>query len=190
MKFSVCNQTYPELTGQPFNFDNLWDYTKKINATCPWDKRLFGISGGHFDINSPLLTNDAAERFVGSGWLPYPFLDIFNRISTWKYPELQLIVMFPRPPLGFSVELMVFTHLLGDPIDTIDNLHLKLYNCQLIAEWWQVRAKHVFSEDSDQAWKALGIITDAYAEWGREVDAREMLYVQLFLRPRITLTLC
>ena len=176
MLIPICNRTFPVLTGQHFNFQTSWEYTENINATCQWDTRLFGISTGQFDVNSPLLTYEAAKQFVGTAWDPYPFIDVWNRITTWKTPELQLVVMFPRPPLGFCVELMVLTHLLGDPINTIDNLHLTLSNCQRTAEYWKRESKGIFGDDGDEGWKALGIIEATYAEWARDAEAREVLY--------------
>ena len=178
MLMSRCNRTFQVLTDQNFNFQAAWQYTKDVNATCPWDPRLFGVSSCQFDINSPLLTYDATKQFVGAAWSAYPFIDVWNRITTWKTPELQLVVMFPRPPLSFSVELMVITHFLGDPIDTIQHLHLTLYNCQRTADFWKPKAQEIFGEDNDEGWKALGIIEATYAEWAREMDAREVLYMK------------
>ena len=98
-----------------------------------------------------------------------------------KFPLLQLVASFPRPPLSFKVESLVILHLLGDPIDTIKNLLLKLATCQQMAQYWRSECEALLldpTEDNqdheldlkDRNWKALTLVTDAYGEW-HETDA-------------------
>ena len=62
---------------------------------------------------------------------------IWVRLTTWKFPLLQLVAQFARPPLGFAEEAFTMAHLLGDPIDTINNLLQKLSDCQRRAQRWR-----------------------------------------------------
>ena len=63
---------------------------------------------------------------------------IWVRLTTWKFPLLQLVAQFARPPLGFAEEAFTMAHLLGDPIDTINNLLQKLSSCQRRARIWKI----------------------------------------------------
>ena len=110
------------------------------------------------------------------------------RHSFRKFPLLQLVVSFPRPPLSFRVECLVVLHLLGDPIDTVKNLWLKMSFCQQIAESWKyVCGRHLdnhidrdHKEDlEDRDWKALAIVTDAYGEWNEDTSVQHILYTAL-----------
>ena len=98
---------------------------------------------------------------------------------------------FPRPPLSFKIETLVILHLLGDPVDTLKHLQIKLSACQKTAEEWQrdLQGRRQFEDEDegededefDRAWKALSLITDAYEEWGKGQEAKsclkELLYV-------------
>ena len=77
---------------------------------------------------------------------------------------------------------MVILHLLGDPIDTIKNLTLKISTCQTMALYWKEskmvpemtaeRNGEGVWEDRDRNWKALAIITEAYGEWNEDSSAQ------------------
>lgn len=96
-------------------------------------------------------------------------------IDEQKFPLLQLVASFPRPPLSLSVESLVILHLIGDPVDTIQNLLLKLAICQQMAQYWRSECEVLLqdpTEDNqdheldlkDRNWKALTLVTDAYGE--------------------------
>ena len=113
-------------------------------------------------------------------------------MTLWKFPLLQLIAVLPRPPLSFSNEAFVLAHLLGNPIGTLKSLLLKIASCQTRAEFWADRLggdlSHLIEGDEDKRtketkrkWKALGIIVDAYDEWGYEKGGR----AQSFLYERL-----
>ena len=79
---------------------------------------------------------------------------------TWKAPLAQLIFLFPRPPLGASVEIFTILHLMGDSIDTIASLLYTLEVCQR-------RAKPLRKQGMPDAdWKALALVMAAYEEIG------------------------
>ena len=102
--------------------------------------------------------------------------DIWTRLTTWKFPLLQLVASFPRPPLSFWVEFFVILHLLGDPINTMKNLLVKMLKCQEIAEYWRNECEMLLEkppgEDEDRDWKALALLTDAYGEWSKDDEAK------------------
>ena len=85
---------------------------------------------------------------------------------------------------------MVILHLLGDPIDTMRNLLLKMSSCQNTAQYWKTQCETLLSDDADgdkgssdrsldSDWKSLAIVTDAYEEWGEGSSARAVLYETL-----------
>ena len=120
----------------------------------------------------------------------FPFEQCQFRDRLRKFPLLQLVVSFPRPPLSFRVECLVILHLLGDPIDTIKNLWLKMSVCQEIADFWKLKCgippdRHMDHDEDheqdleDRDWKALTIVTDAYGEWSEDTSAQHILHAAL-----------
>lgn len=61
----------------------------------------------------------------------------FARLTIWKVPLLQLISLFPRPPLDFWTEVFVLVHLVGDPIGKIRSLIIKISKCQVMTKEWR-----------------------------------------------------
>lgn len=145
-----------------------------------------------------MLTEASCLLFTHKkSWTSYPAADIWARLTTWKFPLLQLIAVFPRPPFTLLAEFFVLVHLLGDPISTINNLLLKVASCQARAEFWEGMFSggvvmrhltrpplHLASEELDPIgllpsrppkqtpegmWKALAAIVDSYYEWGSAV---------------------
>ena len=165
-----------------FQFTNLWNYTQKIQAACANDSRLLLADKAFATADNASLTQKACTSIAGSDWTRYTTPDIWNRLTTWKFPLLQLIASFPRPPLNITVELFVILHLLGDPVDTMENLLSKMSTCDLIANHWKrVCNRHPEPQlesgiDKDRSWKALAIITDAYGEWGESGSAKNALH--------------
>jgi hypothetical protein len=125
-----CANPYPNCTNPAsFQFPSLWIITQAI-ASCPNDSRLFN--------GLPMLTDASCRLFTHKkSWTPYFAADIWARLTTWKFPLLQLVAVFPRPPLTLLVEFFVLVHLLGDPISTINNLLLKMASCQARALFWK-----------------------------------------------------
>ena len=157
-----------------FDFPSLWDYTQHIQEACANDTRLFLSKGEPATRQNAGLTQAACVAIAGSDWHKYPAVDIWTRLTTWKFPLVQLIAAFPRPPLSLGVELFVVFHLLGDPIDTIKSLLLKLSNCQYWVHHWIERDRGN-KVDSERHWKALALLSDAYGEWGEETEASDIL---------------
>ena len=160
-----------------FEFASLWNYTLNIQKACPEDARLFkGLAGTTFAHNAS-LTLDACEAIARPTWKAYPAYDVWQRLTTWKFPLLQLVFIFPRPPLSFATESFVIFHLVGDPINTLQSLLTKLAICQRFARYWQegVKAKTQINLQNDEDWKALALITDAYAEWEQDHVAAKVL---------------
>ncbi|KAL8829573.1 MAG: hypothetical protein Q9191_001950 [Dirinaria sp. TL-2023a] len=173
-----------------FQFTSLWNFTRNILAACANDTRLFLPDEGFATPQNASLTQESCAAIAGSGWTYYPTPDIWNRLTTWKFPLLQLVASFPRPPLSFNVECLVILHLLGDPIDTMKNLTLKMSICQSIALHWkkcgmlpetpaEINSDGPW-EDRDRNWKALAIITEAYGEWNEDRVAQTAMEEALF----------
>ena len=150
-----------------FDFKDLWSYTQNIQKACPTDPRLFGYFSTPQNAS---LTPAACIAIAGKGWHFYPGVEIWGRVTNWKLPLLQLVVSLPRPPLSSWVEWFVIVHLLGNPIDTIRNLLLKLSTCDRRAGYWRTELPNISRRSAehgqDRDWKALTIVVDAYDEWG------------------------
>lgn len=158
-----------------FHFPSLWRYTQNIQEACATDTRLFIPNSGNASPQNASLNQLSCVAIAGRNWTYYPTADIWTRLTTWKFPLLQLVVSFPRPPLSFWVECFVIVHLLGDPIDTIKNLLVKMSSCQSMAKDWRLKCGELLERrldgDEDRDWKALALLTDAYGEWGEDVQA-------------------
>ena len=152
-----------------FNFVSLWNYTQNIQRVCPQGPRLLKNSQGRSFPKSAALTQAACTYIAGATWKPHAAIDIWQRLTTWKFPLLQLIFIFPRPPLSFTVESFVIFHLVGDPIGTTRNLLDKLAQCQEFSEYWCHRRpeNRLIGLENNEDWKALALVTDAFAEWDK-----------------------
>ena len=179
-----------------FEFPSIWNFTQRIYERCPTDPRLFKAANG---TSLPALTKDACEHIAGSDFNYYQSSVSWTRLTTWKFPLLQLLATFPRPPLGYLSQLFVMAHLLGDPIDTIKNLLLKLSICHSRAQKWKVLPSLFMEQHSsddvpadsedhlavsldqleqDRRWKALALLCDAYDEWGfgKESEVKMLVF--------------
>ena len=126
-----CTNPYPDcVTTSGFVIGDIWIITQCI-ASCPSSSRLFSAT-------VPAITNAACEAIVGSSWTDYPGDDIWNWLTAWKFPLLQLVAIFARPALGLSTDVFVIVHLLGNPVGTLKNLLLKIVNCQSRAIYWVI----------------------------------------------------
>ncbi len=154
-----------------FDFPSLWEYLQKIQAACATDSRLFGLESGLATQSNASFTKNSCVAIAGPSWTRYSTGHIWTRLTTWKFPLFQLIVSLPCPPLGIEVHLFVINHLLGDPIDTMSNMLLKLSNCQRNARFWKNR--------EEKHWRQSTMVTEAYTEWDRGRAARDFLYIYL-----------
>ena len=168
-----------------FHFISLWNYTQSIQHACANDTRLFIPHGGIASPQNASLTQASCTAIAGSDWRYYPAADIWTRLTTWKFPLLQLVASFPRPPLDFWVNCFVIVHLLGDPVDTIQNLLAKMSNCKRDARYWRLECGKLLEkrieDDEDRDWKALALLTDAYGEWDAEGQVKKALQQGLWV---------
>lgn len=168
-----------------FNFTTLWRITQNIQHACANDTRLF-IPEGNRGVATPqnaTLTQRACSAIVGSKPKLYPWTEIWSRLENWKLPLIQLAATYPRPPLSFWCECFVVLHLIGDPVDSIRNLLLKLSTCDRIAKHWKHECLDLPSPSAENVqgrdWKALALITDAYSEWSEAERTSKALYESL-----------
>lgn len=69
-------------------FTSLWQYTERIQESCPTDPRLFLTEGKNATASDSALTQSACAYIVGKSWTRYPKDDIWTRVTTWKFPLL------------------------------------------------------------------------------------------------------
>ena len=174
-----------------FQVLSLWRFTQNIQSRCPSDPRLAQTFG---EPRNPALTKNACQQIAGISWNAYDNSVWWNRLIAWKLPLLQLVAQFSHPPLAYKTQLFVMTHLLGDPIDTIKNLLLKLKKCQCRAQEWKIfvrnhtvtsEQKRVMGQDGnpgslmtnqkERHWRSLSLVVDAYDEWGKGDEAHKIM---------------
>lgn len=133
-----CENPYPNcINPLGFQFSTLWNITQAV-ALCPSDTRL----AQPYNPAHPSLTQHSCQLFVNGNpyadtWTRYPTIDIYGRLTAWKFPLLQLVFVFPRPPLSILAGLFVILHVLGDPISTISDTLLRLASCRGRARFWR-----------------------------------------------------
>ena len=165
-----------------FDFASLWQYTQNIQEACPTDPRLFLTDGKDATASNLALTQSACDNIAGAQWTEYPGEDIWTRMTTWKFPLLQLVFSFPRPPLSWRVQAFVIVHLLGDPIDTIQNLIFKMSTCEglflHLKEKYSRRPDGLVDTehaDEDLNIRRLALVADAYGEWSEDGAIKDFL---------------
>ncbi len=165
-----------------FQFDEMWSITQRIQRYCPSDPRLYLGGSGPATPKNAALTGRACKAIAGETWQYYPADNIWERLTTWKFPLLQLVASSPRPPLGFAVESFAIVHLLGDPVGTIKDLLRVISNCQQRANFWRAeldrhRSNRLQSTlaQANHAWKAFSIISISFDEWGKGDEVQKIL---------------
>ena len=177
-----CSNPWPNCTSRKgFDSQILWNLTKSIRETCPNDSRLFTSTQESFNANKGLsLTHEACVNVAGASWTAYSRSIIWHRILSWQFPLLQMALIFPRPPLGFTTELFTVFHLLGDPIDTIANLLARLFISRYSIGHWQ-DADLQGIKKTEKLSRAFAVITDSYSEWGKDEEAGQVLTYALYV---------
>ncbi len=185
----------PDHSKLRFDFLSLWDETEKIFHQNRHDPRLVFAAGHHS------LTRQACIDLAGSGPSRYDGSTIWTRATTWKVPLIQVFALCPRPPLNLATEAFVMVHLLGDPIDTVQNLLLKISLCQKRVNKWKKRLENlgvpiVIRDESrmddlavtrakqqieECRWKSLALVTDAYDEWGQAEEQVEVMQLVSYM---------
>ncbi len=190
-----CSTPLPLCTNSPrFDFPSLWAITQRYREACPDGPWLYHPVPGQAVLASEAsLTNAACEAIAGKSWTKYAGADIWARLTTWKFPLLQLVATSPRPPLGFRIEVFVIFHQLGNPIGTIQDHLQKFQSCQRRATYWRERFTDIPTtvnrcdflglHSPERLWKAFAIITDSYDEWGVAVgdDVQDFLRAELYV---------
>jgi hypothetical protein len=169
-----CTHPYPDcVLPAGFQISDLWFVTQMV-LECLNDTRIA-------TANPPALTLPACEGFVGSSsWTWYTPAIIWLRLTSWKVPLITLVALFPHPPLSKTATAFGVVHLLGNPVNTLKNLLLKVASCQRRAIYWITLSEDAVNgalvERTDngirEIWKALTLIVDAYDEWGKDVGDR------------------
>lgn len=111
---------------------------------------------------------------------------MWSRLTTWKAPLIQLIATFPKPPLGYLVEIFVILHLISDPIGSIEDLLYKLECCQGRMIYWRHQVSLCYGKmgvmgmDEEETGltdieRNFAIIEESYSELGFGTEARKAL---------------
>lgn len=85
---------------------------------------------------------------------------------------VQLVTLFPRPPLSTRDDAFVLAQLVGNPIGTLKGLLLKFSVCQMRHKFWIDRFSKnssvpaTWNDGVERRCKAFAIIVHSYDEWG------------------------
>jgi hypothetical protein len=166
---ACSNETWPvNPASVKFDFTELNDIAQEIASSCPSDSRLSSKVAGALSKHGCLLLTGEPDS-VFKGWTAYSGSDIYTRLATWKLPLLQLLFLFQRPPLGFSVSLFAMLHLIGDPIDTMASLMHTLSRCQeyakIFQEYCDTLPNHLVGSHH-KPWKAFTLVAVSFDECG------------------------
>jgi hypothetical protein len=169
----ACNSTYNVTAPRHFDLEYLWQATQNITSTCANDIRLIGLNKTQLNQRACLELSGTA-KWSWMRFTPYPNSDIYSRLAAWKFPLIQLVIQFPRPPLGLGTELFALVHLVGDPMETISSLMYTLAVCQTQATFWRKVCGRASSHLQNQRtkrpgcdWKEFTLIAMSYEEWGK-----------------------
>jgi len=110
----------------PFYVDEIFKLQKDIIDCCRDHPGLTTLWNGEKVFSAAeiaKITGSPTDPFMRIWSFTPHQLDLFlGRFQIWKVPLFQLLMLFPRPPHGTTVELMSLFHLMGDPIDSIASL--------------------------------------------------------------------
>ena len=201
----TCNDTTPPCSSpERLEFNTLWNITTKYYGLCgPTGKWFYPTTT---DFESVALTRKAAEAIVGTTKTPFHKADIISRLTTWKFPLIQLLATVPRPPFGGWVQALTVLHLASDPISSIEDLLYKLDGCQRRAVFWQklirdrdIKMQNVPPErekfedkktwlearemwmDRRKGWRMnLTIISESYSELGMDISQQAERSMQFY----------
>lgn len=177
-----CNDPIPPCSSpKRLDFGSLWQITENYFKLCKADGAWF--SPATVSLATLALSATAAYQIAGRKYTPFPKADVWSRLTTWKFPLIQLIATFPRSPIGILVEVLTVLHLVSDPIGTMEDLLWKLESCKRRAEFWRdkIRASGIVfgsldtdedQEERDKWERRLAIITDSYYELGDDIGQR------------------
>jgi len=167
----ALNCSLPFESGHVLPFDDsLYQLQLSFAKLCPDSIYLTPWRDG-----TKVFTAAAARKLTGSpdGWFssiwiftPYPTDLIFTRFQAWKLPMIQLIMSFPRPPHGTSVEAFSIFHLMGDPIDSLSSLIFTLHTTQR-----RVRRLESNTNLEKKTVFELVLLINAFEECGDETSA-------------------
>lgn len=89
----AVNHTY---SGSGFNFGYLWTIALAINATNPFDERLYHPGDNHTRVCS---TYEACLEHVGADSVRYSRRDVYDRVLLWRIPLIALVATTTLPAL-------------------------------------------------------------------------------------------
>ena len=178
--FSCSDPISPCTSSKRFDFPSLWTITLNYWNVCKSEGAWFSSARPTTSNTSIALSNVVCKTLAGGWPTLYPAADVWTRLTTWKFPLIQLLAVSPRPPLGWKVELFVVAHLLGDPIGSLADVLWRIQTCQDRAVYWQTHIPRrllylpgtAAEAEHDRLWKAFAIITDSYDEWGSEMGEK------------------
>jgi hypothetical protein len=133
---------------------------------CPPD----GL-GGITNPNRIFLTQAACENLCGDGFGFWDPKDITLRIFLWVVPAIVLIAHFHFPPLPWWNYVAVVCHMLGDPIDTLWSMLVRIETYRYFYRKAAIAGEY-------KSFRAIATIWSAYDEVGYQ-DASSHFHSKL-----------
>jgi len=129
------------------------DCADTANQVCIRDQ-----AGAILNLNRIFITRQACNSLCGNGFGFWPSQDILLRVFLWVVPAIVLISHFHFPPLAVSNYGAILVHILGDPIDSLWSMLLRMETYRyLYHKAWDSKPKR---------YRSVATIWCAYDELG------------------------
>ncbi|KAI5803541.1 hypothetical protein DFH27DRAFT_51987 [Peziza echinospora] len=171
------NVRFPGLStsvdGPYTTFNEIEEFLNQNSNPQALQAQVCQTANGTVSINMthiPLVTRvslDVCSMVCGSGYYLYPTYDIWSRIMMWLLPLFLLIGNLHFAPLGFGNTCCVVAHVLGDPLDFMGSLHVRLeVGERLLKSWTEMEVMRV---DAGQTHQSVEVKADTHPEDSNQI---------------------
>ncbi|KAH0552955.1 hypothetical protein GP486_006845 [Trichoglossum hirsutum] len=159
------------------NFDYCWTNTvSKLNTSDHSDKDQYfewdSTHSYHVNVSQPRITLAYCEAACGAGYQLWSWDDTLQRVTTWVFPAVLLLVHFHFAPLGMANTCSIIMHIIGDPLDTLWSMMTR----QEINRRLFRRAKEYSKGDE---FRHIATVWSAYDELGWRDPSAETLGLRI-----------
>ena len=129
----------------------------------------------YYDPRQLIMTLPGCQSICGSGYDLWPAKDTLERLSIWVLPAIIVLTHFPFPPLKWTNTMAVIFHSVGDPLDSIWSLLIRLETQKKL----RIKARGLGFEN-ERDYRYISAIWAAYQEIGwQDVSGHFLRSVEL-----------
>jgi hypothetical protein len=171
--------------GSRFDLTECLQTAKKLQEENPGLGYFHVPAGADVRPNSTIVTLDGCMALCGDGWSPYPVADVQTAMATWVLPLILLIGNLSLGKCGVLSNLVEVAHLLGDPIDAIWSLLVKLDAARRNRVFFREIFECLESNDKTDAIKDFGTVFLAMTDFRRKEDEAVLEELQRVRRENV-----